>query len=91
MPDASKCDMNMLPFFIGYPYFWNEAYKMFEPNGVFEVSKFIRSYTVHYNSKITEKYEVTGNDNSIMEFLMRHNCPIVFNTIKTFEQYLPLN
>ena len=79
--DASKCDIRILPFNIAYPYHWSVIQEMFEPNGKFSVSRFIRSYTVHFNSKLSRQYNVTEN-NSIMEFLMNYNCPIIFEKIK---------
>jgi hypothetical protein len=79
---VNKCDMNIMPYFIAYPYEWYEAYKMFENNSKFEVSRFIRSYTIHFNSVVSRKFSTAWNDNSIIEFFMAHNCPVVYETVK---------
>ena len=76
------CDMNILPYFIAYPIHWSEGYKYFEPNAKIEIKRFLRAYTVHFITSQNRKYNITGGDFSIIEFLMAHHCPVVYEIIK---------
>ena len=71
-----KCDLNILPDFIGYPIRWEEIGKAFEKNSMINISRFIRSYTIHLNSHITTGN--LGDENSISQYLMSINCPTVY-------------
>ncbi len=71
-----KCDLNVMLNFIAYPFSWEEIGKAFEKDSNLEISRFIRSYTVHFNSHITGGNQ--GDTNSIAQYLMSLNCPIVY-------------
>jgi hypothetical protein len=71
-----KCDLNVMPNFIAYPFSWVNIGKAFEKDSNLEISRFIRSYTVHLNSYITRGNQ--SDVNSIVEYLMSFNCPIVY-------------
>ena len=77
-----SCDVNLLPYFIAYPIHWSEAYKYFEPNARMEIKRFLRSYTVHFITSQNRKQNITGGDFNIIEFLMAHNCPVVYEIIR---------
>lgn len=80
--ESLLCDIGILPFYIAYPYPYWEAKNMFKHNYKIEIFRFLNSFTIHFNSKITREFNVEINENSIIEFFMAHNCPLVYEQLK---------
>lgn len=85
------CDIGILPFYIAYPYPWYEAKKMLEHNANIEISRFINTFTIHFNTKVTSQCKLEVYKNSIIEFFMSINCPIVYQEMKNFANANTLN
>lgn len=79
---TAKCDVVILTNEFFFPVHWSQHKILFEKNSTFKISQFKNSYGVHFYGKFSHYYDVRLNDNSIYEFFISQNCPLIYSYLE---------
>lgn len=79
-----KCDVILYPQNIFFPYNWNSNSldKLFKKNGILEAISLENTYSIHFYNKLSYKFKVEINDNSIYEYYAKINCPYTYEYVR---------
>jgi hypothetical protein len=77
-----SCDLVVFPQEYFYPYNNYELTYLFDKKAQLNVSAFINTYSVHFYGKMSYKYDVTLNDNSVYEHFASGNCELIYRKFR---------
>lgn len=79
--NATKtCNISLYPQNIIYPVSWIDKDLLFQHNSSLNLTKFLNTYSIHFYGKLTYKYKIVKNENSIYEYFAKKHCPVSYTT-----------
>lgn len=79
---SDACDMVLLNEKYFYPIHWSNSRVLFKKNSIVDISTFLNSYGVHFYSSHSQYIDIRLNDNSIYEFFVSQNCPLIYSYLQ---------
>jgi lactosylceramide 4-alpha-galactosyltransferase len=77
----NTCGVYLLPAYVAHPYHWIQVKNLFQKEGTVDVNRFLYSRAVHTTNALTRNMHIKSDDESLIEFIFRFNCPHAFEKI----------